>query len=47
MVRWIVSFGVALLVFCVLFYLVRLRAIPEDDIKESRHRPPSPGKPPP
>jgi Na+/H+ antiporter NhaD/arsenite permease-like protein len=37
MVRWLVSFAVVLVLFCVLYYLVRLRPIPEDEIKERRH----------
>jgi len=36
MARWIVSFVVVLGLFCILYYVVRLRPIPEDDIKERR-----------
>jgi hypothetical protein len=37
MTRWIVSFALVLFFLCVLYYLVRLRSIPEDDIKERWH----------
>ena len=36
MVRWLVSFAVVLVLFCGLYYLVRLRPLPEDEIKERR-----------
>lgn len=37
MTRWIVSFVVVLVLFGILYYLVRLRPIPEDDIKQRAH----------
>ncbi|MGH9032471.1 MAG: hypothetical protein ACRDY4_06330 [Acidimicrobiia bacterium] len=36
MVRWIVSFAIVLFFLCILYYVVRLRTTPEDEIKESR-----------
>jgi hypothetical protein len=36
MVRWVVSFAVGFVFLCVLYYVVRLRTTPEDDIKQRR-----------
>ena len=36
MVRFIVSFAIGFVFLCVLYYVVRLRTTPEDEIKEHR-----------